>query len=338
MKLNIGIAGAGIIGRLLACTLVQQGHKVTLFDKTHADDQRTTSHVAAGMLSPYAELEYGDAKLLTLAQDALTRWAEIFTVLNLNTTDVLQSRGSLMLAKPQDKGEVLQFIRRTHKIGLDCTLLSHDELVTLEPAFTDQTLVGVYLPQEAHIDVSKMLGLLSDYSRKHGVIWHENTLVSQITQDQIQTLDQHFIFDRVFDCRGMGAAVPGIRAVRGELIHLHAPDVKITRPIRLLHPRYHLYLVPKQGEQYIIGATSIESEDYSPISLQSALELLSACYVLHPGFAEARIIHTATQCRPAFADHMPRVIKTDDCIHINGMYRHGYLLAPLMVASALSYL
>ena len=67
-------------------------------------------------------------------------------------------------------------------------------------------------------------------------------------------------------------------------------DVLLSRPIRLLHPRFPLYVVPWGNGVYILGATVIESEETGPVSLRSALDLLSAAYALDPAFAEAEIV------------------------------------------------
>ncbi len=127
-----------------------------------------------------------------------------------------------------------------------------------------------------------------------------------------------------------------MRGVRGEVVRVHAPEVNLTRPVRLLHPRYPLYIAPKPDGVYVIGATQIESEDLSPASVRSALELLSALYSVHPAFGESRILEMASQCRPALPDNRPE-IRWDGgrLIQINGLYRHGYLIAPALLDAAL---
>jgi len=94
--------------------------------------------------------------------------------------------------------------------------------------------------------------------------------------------------------------------------------------------------VPRPNNIYIIGASEIESEDFSPISVRTILELLSAAYSVDPGFSEARIIETVTHCRPAFSDNLPAIFYSDGVLCINGLYRHGYLLAPMLVQEALA--
>jgi glycine oxidase len=113
---------------------------------------------------------------------------------------------------------------------------------------------------------------------------------------------------------------------------VHAPEVTLLRPVRLVHPRYPLYIAPKQDHIFVIGATEIESEDMSPASVRSALELLSAAYSVHSGFAEARLLEISTQCRPTLLDNLPAVRFTAPrTIQINGLYRHGFLIAPAML-------
>jgi glycine oxidase len=137
--------------------------------------------------------------------------------------------------------------------------------------------------------------------------------------------------DWVFDCRGLGAHPEwsALRGVRGEVIRLHAPQVNLTRPTRLIHPRYPIYIAPKQDHVFVIGATEIESDDLSPASVRSTLELLSAAYTVHSGFAEARILEISTQARPTLPDNLPAVKSPRPrMLQINGLYRHGFLIAP----------
>jgi glycine oxidase len=138
----------------------------------------------------------------------------------------------------------------------------------------------------------------------------------------------------LFDCRGLGARSdwPTLRGVRGEVIRVHAPEVALTRPTRLLHPRYPLYIAPKPHGMFVIGATEIESDDLSPVSVRSALELLSAAYTVHPGFGEARVVEMNAQARPTLRDNLPRLRWLGPRrLQINGLYRHGFLIAPALL-------
>jgi len=143
----------------------------------------------------------------------------------------------------------------------------------------------------------------------------------------------------LIDCRGLGGRPqwPGLRGVRGEVLRLHAPEVTISRPTRLLHPRYPLYIAPKPGNVFVVGATEIESDDRSPVSVRSTLELLSAAYAVHPGFAEARVLEAATQVRPALPDNLPALRwLAPRRLQVNGLYRHGFLMAPALLDATLA--
>ena len=119
--------------------------------------------------------------------------------------------------------------------------------------------------------------------------------------------------------------------------------MKLKHPTRLIHPRYPIYIAPKENDIYVVGATEIESDDLSEMSVRSAMELLSAVYTVHSGFAEARILEMATQCRPTLKNNLPE-IKTrkdkglSDLMMINGLYRHGFMIAPAVLDCALELL
>jgi len=195
-----------------------------------------------------------------------------------------------------------------------------------------------YIPHEGQVDAQKFMKASSDYLLAHkDVTWHQESKVMDVSIGTIFTNNIVKEFDWVFDTRGLGAKeVDNLRGVRGEVFWLDAPEVNISRPTRMLHPRYKIYIVPRPNNRYIIGATEIESEDKSPMSVRSSLELLSAVYSVHSGFAEARIVNMLTNCRPTLRDNLPKIEQYDRLTRINGLYRHGYLLAPAIVEEALN--
>ena len=83
------------------------------------------------------------------------------------------------------------------------------------------------------------------------------------------------------------------------MIVVETNEIELKRPVRLMHPRWPLYIVPRDDNRFMIGATTIETDDLG-VSVRSALELLSAAYAVHPAFAEARIVEIGAGLRPAF--------------------------------------
>ncbi len=86
----------------------------------------------------------------------------------------------------------------------------------------------------------------------------------------------------------------------------------------------------------MVGATMIESDDRNNASARSVMELLSSAYALHAGFAESALLEVGTDVRPAFNDNLPRLRRRGRIVHVNGLYRHGFLCAPAMAQRAVS--
>jgi len=200
------------------------------------------------------------------------------------------------------------------------------------------------LPNEGQLDNRQLLNALVVELSTLPVNLHWNQAIEP------QALEQSGRYDWVIDCRGLGAKADwpeiqgnSLRGVRGEVIRLYAPEVQLLRPTRLIHPRYPIYIAPKENHIYVVGATEIESDDHSEMSVRSAMELLSAVYTVHSGFAEARILEMATQCRPTLKNNLPEVhIDKGNSLtkhmSINGLYRHGFMIAPAILDSVIELL
>lgn len=350
---SIGIAGAGLLGRLLAWRLAQAGHRITVFDPApdaspRFDGRQAAGFSAAGMLSPLAELENASADVARLGLRSLPMWRDITS--QLTAQPFFAQRGSLMVAHRGDGGAAQRVLSRLQQAphgmprpqGLDS-----QQLAQVEPSLHGATYAWL-LPDEGQIDPpSTMMALHSDASEM-GVAWQWNTRVESVTPGAILASDGSWHrFDWTFDVRGVGARpraeakcadlgfTTALRGVRGELVWLHAPEHGLTRPVRLLHPRHRVYLVPRPGDVVVVGATEIESEDRSPVSLRSAVELMAAAHSVMPALAEARILRMDVNLRPALPDNEPRTEVLAGRVRINGLFRHGWLLAPALVDDAL---
>ncbi len=337
--MKIGIAGAGLVGRVLALNLLQRGHTVTLFDEDTAYGDKAAGITAAGMLAVFAELESAESVIFDHGNRSISLWPALLEQIGI--ADAYQQEGSIITAHPQDYNELDHFIdtlKSKVEEASEIKLLDRQALTELEPDL-DQHAKAFFIPHEGQVDAQRFMKASSDYLLAHpDVTWHQESKVVHVSDGTITAGDECQTFDWVFDARGLGAQedMEGLRGVRGEVFWLDAPEVKITRPTRMLHPRYKIYIVPRPNNRYVIGATEIESEDKSPMSVRSSLELLSAVYSMHSGFAEARIVNMLTNCRPALRDNLPKIEHGAKMTRINGLYRHGYLLAPAVVEEALN--
>ena len=144
----------------------------------------------------------------------------------------------------------------------------------------------------------------------------------------------------LIDCTGMSAqgVLKDLRGVRGEMAVIRSTEINLSRPVRLLHLRFPLYVVPWGDERYMLGATVIERADGGPVTLRSALDLLAMAYALHPAFGEAEILELGSGIRPAFPDNTPKILLRGKEIYINGLFRHGFLLAPVLAELVSHYI
>lgn len=343
---NIAIAGAGLLGRLLAWQLLQANCKVTLFEAgsftpNQPQTDRAAAFTAAGMIAPLSEAVVSDEGVYRMGQFALQQWPKWLSKLRIQTTSLFFQRGSLVIAHPQDFSELEQFERELQFVIPQCKSyhrVNQQQIQELEPDLNPHFSQGLFLEEEGHVDNRELLAVIGDEIISLGVNLRAFTKVS-VAANKIITEKSEENFDLVIDCRGLGAKAQDLklRGVRGETLHVETKEIQLQRPVRLMHPRYQLYIVPKPNHRFIIGATQIESEDRSPVTLQSSLELSSALYTLSPAFAEARIIEMDTNLRPAYMDNLPRVNIQDGLITANGLFRHGYLLAPAVVENILAH-
>jgi len=377
--LKIGIAGAGVLGRLLAWRLSHAGHAVTVFDPTPGPQApvigtlavsastHAAGFTAAGMLSPLAELDNAGPDVARLGWRSLALWRGVTDVLREAgvSAPLFAQHGSLLLAHRADLGaaqRVLARLQAAPALAAELPVpqpLDRATLAALEPALAPG-LQAWLLPQEAQVMTRELMSALAAHAP--GVYWCWGERVADVEPGRIVLADGDAVsVDLAIDVRGVGAslrvpppshtnpsvrsaaqgeqrepsATDAVRGVRGEIIWLHAPGVRLQRPVRLLHPRHRVYIVPRPGDRFVVGASEIESEDRSPVSLRTAVELMSAAHSVIPELAEARIVHMESNLRPALPDNEPHTHIEPGLLRINGLFRHGWLLAPALVQDAL---
>ncbi|CAN5380891.1 glycine oxidase ThiO [soil metagenome] len=347
---RIAIVGAGLFGRTLALTLLRKGLAVTLFDKDSLDGTSSCAFTGAGMLAPYCELDSSPELIFELGRDSTKLWAEILN--KLPDRVFLQKEGTIVIAHPSDQLLLTNFHARiSNKLQArsdDLVWLDAEQLSVLEPSLFGRFDNALFACDEGQIDNRELMRALSSALLDGQCDWKVNTLVQSVEQrtiskgaiSELSTSAGKYQFDLVFDCRGMGGKpeFSELRGVRGEMLEVEAPDVVLTRPLRFLHPRYPIYIVPRPGKRFLIGATSLECEDYRPISVLSTLELLSAAYSVDPAFAYASVIDARVNCRPTLTNNQPLIQHSGGLIQVNGLYRHGFLLTPKLVRLLIDWL
>ena len=311
----VSVIGAGIAGAWQALLFAQAGHDVTLHERSDEAMMLSTSHWAGGMLAPYCESEVAEPIISRLGLRALDLWRRELPDTPFN--------GSLVVAHSRDRNDFERFARLTkgHR------RLDAQALADLEPSLQGRFRDALFFADEGHVEPRRVLPQL------HARIIAAGGTIQFNSDPAPDDLD-----GIVIDCRGLAArdSQPELRGVKGELILIETDEVELARPVRLIHPRWPLYVIPREDNLFMLGATSIEAED-TGVSVRSALELLGAAYAVHPAFAEARIVEFGSGLRPAFPDNLPRIAIEQRRIAVNGLYRHGFLIAPALAELTLNY-
>ena len=346
---TVGIAGAGLLGRLLAWRLARLGLRVEVHDPApgpgprfgeHGASQHAAGFTAAGMLSPLAELDNAGPEIAVLGWRSIDAWRGIAELLAAQPAMFAQ-RGSLLLAHRSDLGSARRVLARLDRAPAGHApprALGAAELAELEPSLQGAAHAWL-LPGEAQIDSVQAMLALQAGAEAAGAVWHWRRPVAEVQPSRLVLADGSVRrFDLAVDVRGVGArpALP-VRGVRGETVWLRLPGHGLRRPVRLLHPRHRVYLVPRGPDIVLVGASEVESEDRSEVSLKSAVELMSAAHSVMPALAEARIARLDANLRPALPDNDPRIDAGEPgLLRINGLFRHGWLLAPALVEDAIA--
>ncbi|HEU5019419.1 MAG TPA: FAD-dependent oxidoreductase [Pseudolabrys sp.] len=303
---STNVIGAGIAGTWQALLFAKAGRKVAVYERDGPAMTQATSHWAGGMLAPHCESEAAEPVITRLGLRSLELWREALPDTPFN--------GSLVVAHGRDRADFERFAR----LASGYRRIAAGEIAALEPALAGRFTEALFFPAEGHVEPRRVLPALHARLNAAGVPIQFNSAPEPRDLDGL-----------VIDCRGLAArdTCPNLRGVKGEMIVIETDEIALSRPVRLIHPRWPLYIVPRTNKRFMIGASAIETESEG-VSVRSALELLSAAYAVHPAFGEARIAEFGAGLRPAFPDNLPRITVENTRIGINGLYRHGFLLAP----------
>ena len=308
---SIAVLGAGIAGLAAADAFLRAGCAVTLVER-RAEAGHGCSWYAGGMIAPYCEKEAGEPLIVELGREALAYWRDVVPVALTN--------GSLLVAAARDTPELTRFGRATSNFAM----LDAHAIAALEPDLAGRFSRALFFEEEAHLDPRAATAELMRRVRAH-----PRATVGFGTDETPHA-------DWTIDCRGFAARdrLPDLRGVKGEMVVLQTKDIAFARPVQLLHPRTPVYIVPRGDGRFMVGATMIESEEPGRVRARALLDLLGAAYTVHPAFGEAEVLEIGCDLRPAFPDNLPRLRAEGRRLHVNGLFRHGFLLAPALAARA----
>ena len=315
---SVSIIGAGVAGLCIATELVKRGIMPSIFEQQSEPGPASCSWWAGGMLAPYCEGESAEDAVVYYGKKAASWWQQ--------NTGLVTQKGTLVLALNRDQSELRRFAKRTEAYEV----LDAAKITNLEPDLDERFSQGLLYNNEAHLAPRECLQALKTSLLNKGVQFtYQKADLKAFNKDTL-----------VIDCRGIKAKpdTPNLRGVKGEMLILRCTSLHLTRPIRLLHPRIPLYIVPRGEGIYMLGATMIESSAKQQATVRSVMELLNAAYALNPAFGEAEILEIGVDSRPAFSDNLPKISHQGQVIRANGLYRHGFLLAPTLATMLADYI
>jgi glycine oxidase len=346
---DVVIVGGGIIGLSSALKARSMGLSVTLLERGLIGAGAT--HVAAGMLAPIAEAEFGEAGRLSLGLGVRSAqmWPRFAGELEEDSgVGVgLRQTGTLMVARDEDEARELERqISFRDSLGLHTVRLLPSEARELEPALAPTLRLALRAPEDHSVDPRLVLAALSCACAGGGVSIREHSPVAALAVDRVRghvvgvELDDGRLVPAgtvVVACGAwsalLGGLEPGelvpVRPVKGQILRLHDPDGPglLTGVLRYEGG----YLVPRADGHYVLGASMEERGFESEPSAGAVYELLRAAQELIPGVAELRLDEIGVGFRPGSPDNVPLIGRgtLDGLIWATGHHRNGILLAPL---------
>jgi glycine oxidase len=346
---DVVVVGGGIIGMAIAWRARRRGMTVTLLERDGAGE--ATSHVAAGMLAPVVEVEFGDAgrRLLELGLRSLRLWPAFATDLESSTgaSVGLLRTGTLLIARDEDEARELErqlAFRRS--LGLEVTRLRASEAREREPALAPTLRLALEAPDDHSVDPRLVLAALRSACESAGVHLREHAQVASVEldgagvcatgvrlQDGERVVAGHVVlamgpWSEQIEGLPVDAGVR-VRPVKGQIVRLRDPAGPglLRRVVRFEGG----YVVPREDGCYVLGATVEERGFELEPTAGGVYELLREAHELVPGISELEIEELSVGLRPGTPDNGPVIgpAGVEGVIWATGHYRNGILLAPL---------
>jgi glycine oxidase len=351
-RADVVIVGGGIIGMAIAWRARQRGMSTTVLERDAAG--QGTSRVAAGMLAPVVEVEFGEAgrRLLDLGLRSAQLWPAFASEMEdcAGASLGLMRTGTLLVARDEDDARELERqLTFRQSLGLAVARLRPSEARDREPALAPTMRLALEVPDDHSIDPRRVLAALRQACESVGVLLREHAPVARVELDGagervtgVMLQDgERVAAGKVVLAAGpwseeigglpAGARVP-VRPVKGQLLRLRDPAGPglLRRVVRFDGG----YVVPREDGRYVLGATVEERGFELAPTAGGIYEMLRDAHELLPGISELEIEELSVGLRPGTPDNAPVIgpAAVADLIWASGHYRNGILLAPLTAA------
>nr|WP_246114005.1 glycine oxidase ThiO [Streptomyces montanus] len=345
---DVLVIGGGIIGLVTAWRAAQRGFATTIVDPEPGGG---AAQVAAGMLAAVTELHYGEQTLLGLNLASARRYPEFAAELTEATGHDLGYRqcGTLAVAlDADDRAHLRELHALQRQSGLDSEWLNGRECRRLEPMLAPGVRGGLRVDGDHQVDPRRLAKALVVACERAGVVFHRawagrlsvarGRATGIVTTDGTELAAGQVVL-AAGSLSGQLAGVPDdvlppVRPVKGQVLRLtvpkrHAPF--LSRTVRAVVRGSHVYLVPRESGELVIGATSEELGWDTTVTAGGVYELLRDAHELVPGITELPLTETRAGLRPGSPDNAPMLGPTelDGLLLATGHFRNGVLLTPV---------
>ncbi|GAA3034264.1 glycine oxidase ThiO [Streptomyces glomeratus] len=345
---DVLVVGGGIIGLVTAWRAAQRGLATTVVDPAPGGG---AAQVAAGMLAAVTELHYGEQTLLALNLESARRYPDFAAELTEATGRDLGYRrcGTLAVAlDADDRAHLRELHALQQRSGLASEWLSGRECRRLEPMLAPGVRGGLKVDGDHQIDPRRLVAALLAACERAGVVFHRGwaerlTVLRERAAGVVTADGTDLAAGRVVLAAGSLSGrlagvpeqvLPPVRPVKGQVLRLTVPKRYapfLSRTVRAVVRGGHLYLVPRENGELVVGATSEELGWDTTVTAGGVYELLRDAHELVPGITELPLTETRAGLRPGSPDNAPLLGPTelDGLLLATGHYRNGVLLTPV---------
>jgi glycine oxidase len=348
-RYDVVVVGGGIIGLVTAWRAAQQGLRTAVADP---EPGRGAAHVAAGMLAAVTELQYGEQELLELNLASARRYAAFAGELSEATGLDLGYRrcGTLAVAlDADDRADLRELHAFQSRLGLESEWLSGRECRRLEPMLAPGVRGGLRVDGDHQIDPRRLAKALLRAADLSGVDFHRSEVArvevvrgrargAALRDGTTLTADRTVLAagSRSGTIGGLPEHVlPPVRPVKGQVLRLRIPAAYapfLSRTVRAVVRGGHVYLVPRENGELVVGATSEELGWDTTVTAGGVYELLRDAHELVPGITELPLVETLAGLRPGSPDNAPMLgeaPRLPGLLLATGHHRNGVLLTPV---------
>ncbi|WP_149179353.1 glycine oxidase ThiO [Streptomyces sp. TRM49041] len=345
---DVLVIGGGIIGLVTAWRAAQRGLRTAVVDPEPGGG---AAQVAAGMLAAVTELHYGEETLLGLNLASAERYPDFVAELEAETgLDVgFRTCGTLAVAlDADDRAHLRELHALQRRCGLASEWLTGRECRRLEPLLAPGVRGGLRVDGDHQVDPRRLSGALVAACERAGVAFHRTwadrlssvreRAAGAVLADGTEVAAEQVVLAAGSHSGRLGGVpdevLPPVRPVKGQVVRLTVPEAYapfLSRTVRAVVRGSHVYLVPRENGELVVGATSEELGWDTTVTAGGVYELLRDAHELVPGITELPLRETRAGLRPGSPDNAPLLGPSAlPGLHLaTGHYRNGVLLTPV---------